>query len=287
MGLGLIHSVRTEILLKPGEYYLVILSITCHRTSPRYYSNGHLFTTSFLGNVGTLPRLRWTIDSYSNLPQCEVADQGKLPDHGNTLLHHQATTCTNKPGWAASCRIATAAVVLLIIASAGFVLGSIIGTASGAQIDDCGETPAQARANGCRYDPMIQMWVPVACHDEEHSEMYLSTYKWKWYYDLDATHEISDEVMRLGEHQVAFMADDYHRRHCAYVWEVSARALQHQRPLTTGRLAFLQARSPLQRPLTLSILEFNLQSTRLRSRRAQGKYGRCAPYFVWVDGWPK
>lgn len=211
--------------------------------------------------------------NYSNLPQCE-----QVP-------HHPATT--RKPGWAGRYRVpATAAVVLVLIAAAGFVLGATMARmahASEARIDDCGETPAEARAKGCRYDPMIQMWVPVACYDQEHSERYLSTYKWKWYYDLDAKHEMPDETMRLGEHQVAFMVDDYHRRHCAYVWEVSARALEQQRSLLDEWISSKHVHH-----CNGLLLSPPWNSTKHPlAVEARTRYGRCAPYHVWVDGMPK
>ncbi len=48
-------------------------------------------------------------------------------------------------------------------------------------IKECGETPEEARSRSCRFDAMLQLWVPASCYDEEHSEFYLSTYQWKWY----------------------------------------------------------------------------------------------------------
>lgn len=228
---------------------------------------------------------------YSNVPECEEPEA--LPEQllarGNTLPYQKASATATKPGWGRACRAAIAAVVLVLIASAGFILGSIATkmTLSRADserhIEHCGETPARARANGCRYDPMIQMWVPAACYDEEHSEMYLSTYKWKWYYDFDAQHEMPDEVIRRGEHKVAFMADDYHRRHCAYVWEVSARALQQQRPMVDEWLSYKHVRH-----CNGILLAPSWNSTKHPiAVEARTRYGRCAPYRVWVHEMPE
>ncbi|KDN63556.1 hypothetical protein CSUB01_09341 [Colletotrichum sublineola] len=186
-----------------------------------------------------------------------------------------------------------AAVILVVATFFGFFVGSTAtrmamqGSESAMdeirQIEDCGETPAQARSNGCRYDIMVQQWVPAACYDEEHSEMYLSTYNWKWYYDIDAKHEMPDEVMRRGEHQVAFMVDDYHRRHCAYVWEVSARALQQQKPMLDEWLSYKHVHH-----CNRILLSPPWNSTKHPTAvETHSGYGRCAPYQLWAKDMPE
>ncbi|KAF3811972.1 hypothetical protein GCG54_00002924 [Colletotrichum gloeosporioides] len=232
---------------------------------------------------------------YSNVPANEEASQAESGSaKANKLRYPKAAAGLRWTMPRSPCVIAVAAATLTIVALAGFVLGSTatrmamptaVSTVDeiGGQIDDCGETPAQARANGCRYDPMIQQWVPTACYDEEHSEMYLSTYKWKWYYDLDAKHEMPDEVMRRGEHNVAFMVDDYHRRHCAYVWEVSARALQQQKPMLDEWLSYKHVHH-----CNRLLLSPPWNSTKHPTAvETHSGFGRCAPYRLWARDMPE
>lgn len=184
---------------------------------------------------------------------------------------------------------------LALVASAGLVLGSTAtraamqsmttGGDTGARIDGCGEAPAQARARCCRYDVMLQQWVPLACYDEEHSEMYLSTYRWKWYYDIDAKREMPDEVMRRGEHKVAFMDDSYHRHHCAYVWEVSARALQRRKPMLDEWLSYKHTHHC--NTLLLSPPWNSTSAKHATAVETHSGYGRCAPYLAWAREMPE
>lgn len=148
------------------------------------------------------------------------------------------------------------------------------------EIQNCGETPAQARAKGCKYEVMLQMWIPGACYDEEYSQAFLSKYHWTWYYDNKAEDEMSDEVMRLGEHEVAFMVDDYHRRHCAYSWEITARALRDQKPLLDELLSFKHVHHCNEYMLSPP---WNSTKNPIAVETHSG-YGRCAPYSTWLQG---
>lgn len=99
------------------------------------------------------------------------------------------------------------AALLASIAASG-VIGLILGTSISssirmapttpgpsdmmAQIMDCGKSPAEAKALGCKFDLMLQRWIPADCYDEAHSELFLAKYPRKWYYDIDLTHEMDD-----------------------------------------------------------------------------------------------
>lgn len=62
------------------------------------------------------------------------------------------------------------------------------------RILDCGESPARAKAMGCKFDLMLQRWIPAACYDETHSELFLAKYPRKWYYDIDLKQEMDDAI---------------------------------------------------------------------------------------------
>jgi hypothetical protein len=136
---------------------------------------------------------------YSNVPESEGAIRTEFQSTAENKLQDPPPTAAGLGLrlHRSTCVITlVAAVILAVVALSGFLVGSTatrlvmqgVGSTVGEtnHIDDCGQTPAQGRTNGCRYDTMIQQWVPAACYDEEHPEMYLSTYNWKRYYDVDA-----------------------------------------------------------------------------------------------------
>lgn len=182
--------------------------------------------------------------------------------------------------------------LLALIGLAGFIVGSCVTSMQGipalwpatvnqgGTIEECGETPDEARISGCKFDPMMQVWLPASCYDEEHSEFYLSTYQWKWYYDNKMEKEMPDEVMRRGDHSVSFMTDDYHRRHCAYAWEVVTRALQAQRPIQDELLSYKHVHH-------CNMVLFWNTSESARGVETHAGFGRCAPYHVWAKDMPK
>ena len=100
-------------------------------------------------------------------------------------------------------------------------------------IQNCGVTPDEARANGCIFDVMMQLWTPAACFDEVLSNRFLEVGNWTWYADPSASHIYSLEEMRKGEHDAVYVAQDYHITHCIYAWEKLVRAMRNQEPLIT------------------------------------------------------
>ncbi|KAK7752859.1 hypothetical protein SLS62_005201 [Diatrype stigma] len=109
------------------------------------------------------------------------------------------------------CNMHVAALLASIAASGviGFIFGTSVplttktpaATASDtlAQIMDCGKSPAEAKAAGCKFDLMLQRWIPADCYDEEHSELFLAKYPRKWYYDIDLEHEMDDATVSDAE----------------------------------------------------------------------------------------
>ncbi|OTA60726.1 hypothetical protein K449DRAFT_466031 [Hypoxylon sp. EC38] len=96
------------------------------------------------------------------------------------------------------------------------------------QIADCGDSVAATKTLGCKFDTMLQRWIPVDCYGKAHSELFLAKYPRKWYYDTNLEYEMDDAIARKGEHQVSFTPSDYHKRHCSYTWELTSRALREQ-----------------------------------------------------------
>lgn len=148
-------------------------------------------------------------------------------------------------------------------------------------IISCGQSPEEARASGCKYDVMMQLWVPVECYDEALSERFLAEGNWPWFADIRAQHEISLEVMRLGEHQVAFSTDQYHRYHCIFTWEVMVRAMRARGYIVEEMMSYDHVVHC--RHMTLP----PPHNKTLIAVEAHSGYTRCATYDTWIHALPE
>jgi hypothetical protein len=99
----------------------------------------------------------------------------------------------------------------------------------------CGYTPQEARAKGCRFDLILYSWVPAQCYDERLQEEY-RTRDSKWYLDVKATQEISQEEAARGETEQVFLSWDYHIWHCRYTFVQMTRILKNTSLGIPGRL---------------------------------------------------
>jgi hypothetical protein len=83
----------------------------------------------------------------------------------------------------------------------------------------CGNTTAEARANGCILDFIPGAWVRPACYDAELEAEFLQLQDWKWYADNETQHELSLQYIRqTGGSNPLFVSKEYHKQHCAYTW---------------------------------------------------------------------
>lgn len=80
----------------------------------------------------------------------------------------------------------------------------------------CGNTPASARAAGCKWSAMTFAWYPAACYDTALENEFLSRADWTWHTDdslSNATQLSRDAVLRGDVHR-AFVSADFHAEHC-------------------------------------------------------------------------
>jgi hypothetical protein len=63
----------------------------------------------------------------------------------------------------------------------------------------CGNSTAEAKENGCRFDVMMHSWVPEACYYEALSEEYIQANNFRFFSDPEAKREVSMEFVRRGE----------------------------------------------------------------------------------------
>ncbi|KAJ5971437.1 uncharacterized protein N7479_001355 [Penicillium vulpinum] len=148
-------------------------------------------------------------------------------------------------------------------------------------MNDCGDSPAKARAQGCAFDTIMQLWVPPACQDTHLTDRFVAEGNWTWYADQRAHNPIPYEVLEQGEHQVAFAADHYHRAHCFYTWEALVRALRNRSPIMEEMMSYDHV---------MHCKMMGLQPTPVNSTigvEIHPGYTRCAPYETWIRNLPE
>lgn len=107
---------------------------------------------------------------------------------------------------------------------------------------NCGDSPAEARARGCHFEPMMSAWIPKECYFEDLKEDHEDIFEtWKWYWDKNVTHEIKRDEMRSvreGDYHPAIFTTKpaAHLLHCLYALRKLATAVEK-------RSLFLDSRS--------------------------------------------
>lgn len=89
----------------------------------------------------------------------------------------------------------------------------------------CGNTTAEARAQGCVFDALTNAWVPELCWDKEGAEEYMRTAPWQGYDMPDGKQVLTLEEMseRTGLHRELhkpyWTQEREHVLHCALMWQ--------------------------------------------------------------------
>jgi hypothetical protein len=95
---------------------------------------------------------------------------------------------------------------------------------TGAEIGDCGSshTVEEARAMGCKFDPMSWLWVRPECYDQELIDDFMNRTEWSWHTDWKLTPEteVPLDIIFRGDHPQLFTAKKYHAIHCQYMVSV-------------------------------------------------------------------
>lgn len=150
------------------------------------------------------------------------------------------------------------------------------------EIHHCGSNADEARALGCQYDVMMQEWTPAECVDWPLAEKFLKNGNWTWYADSSAEKSYDDVEVALGNHDVVFVAQSYHRHHCIFAWERLVRAMRTGRPLIEKLISidhFSHCRMN-----TLMTAEEGAAA--VRGVVAPTAFVRCASYDVWLENLP-
>lgn len=105
-----------------------------------------------------------------------------------------------------------------------------------AELCDCGDSVAAARAQGCQYDTLAAAWLPLHCIDKDLVAEFDASGdgpggQWQYWADANHTRELTvDEVGALADTpgRMFYTTARWHFMHCFFYW----RKLQRAR--TTG-----------------------------------------------------
>jgi hypothetical protein len=88
-----------------------------------------------------------------------------------------------------------------------------------APYDQCGTTPAEARARSCTFETTGFAWLPRACLDPTMEDLFLAhvkTHNLTYYRDVECTQVVSLEEVRRGD-MGYYVRETYHKTHCAFL----------------------------------------------------------------------
>ena len=127
--------------------------------------------------------------------------------------------------------LAVLAVVLLVILFGNQILQ--IGNHHKPRLS-CGNSSAEAIANGCHFDTGLVSWVPEACYFKEPG---FEVSDYKWYLDQQQTVPVSPEDIRWGNFTHVYSNGSLHDQQCIYAWRKLSIALDKRLPLLDSKTA--------------------------------------------------
>lgn len=80
----------------------------------------------------------------------------------------------------------------------------------------CGNSTAEARAAGCKFDVMSYTWVQPACFDQELMYDFLGQDDWRWYPDEETAEKLTISDVADGQREYVYVTWEYYRTHCIY-----------------------------------------------------------------------
>jgi hypothetical protein len=89
-----------------------------------------------------------------------------------------------------------------------------------ASSNTCGTSASQAQTHGCRFDPMLYAWVPNNCFPVNANGWKYEFRNFKFFEDLAHMHPLNNEEVLAGTIDPVYTANDYHRAHCLYAWQL-------------------------------------------------------------------
>jgi hypothetical protein len=85
-----------------------------------------------------------------------------------------------------------------------------------ASLVTCGNNLQSAKQSGCKYDVLLNSWVPAPCYDQEFIDEYKDDASWTGYADYNLTQPLS--VAEMSEREYYYTSPRDHINHCAIMW---------------------------------------------------------------------
>ncbi|KAK1570059.1 uncharacterized protein LY79DRAFT_570603 [Colletotrichum navitas] len=102
-------------------------------------------------------------------------------------------------------------------AISGDYLAAFHNVTSAAQYISCGNSTAEAKRNGCRYDTLLNYWVHERCFDQEFETEYQDDDSWAAFADRNLSERIAPEDM--GDQEIYYTSIRDHLNHCSMLWK--------------------------------------------------------------------
>ena len=100
---------------------------------------------------------------------------------------------------------------------------------TGAKYLICGNSTQEARSHGCRYDVLLNNWVPAPCYDADFVAEYEEDGSSAAFHDVALTQRIEGGAEALGELEFYYTSRRDHINHCAMMWRKQFAALFERR----------------------------------------------------------
>lgn len=85
---------------------------------------------------------------------------------------------------------------------------------------DCGNSPADALARGCKYSIVLHSWLPESCLTEEDEKDAVDMYRDRtWTYKTSDGRNLTMDELAMGDYWFFGTSFDWHVTHCMYVWK--------------------------------------------------------------------
>jgi hypothetical protein len=88
---------------------------------------------------------------------------------------------------------------------------------SNARLLTCGSTVFEAREKGCKYDILLNNWIPTPCYEDDFILEYTDDESWGAYADANMTNKLTALEMSESEYYYTSVRD--HINHCAILWK--------------------------------------------------------------------
>ncbi|KXH41650.1 hypothetical protein CSIM01_13636 [Colletotrichum simmondsii] len=103
---------------------------------------------------------------------------------------------------------------------------------SNAEYISCGNSTGEAKKMGCKYDTLLNYWVPSQCYDREFETEYKDDDSWNAFADQNLTQPIAAESM--GDQEVYYTSIRDHLNHCSMLWKKQFWTLFEERTTFDG-----------------------------------------------------